>query len=251
MGQLLEIIDCWGENAVRLLFPPSCAFCHRDLDQESSTRGLCDCCAVTIAPPGVAHCPRCGLRYPAGVPRGADCERCRGTRPAFEAVWTLGAYDDLLRRAVLRGKRPPGQILIGALTRLFAERHASSLRAWNPELIVPAPLHWLRRVWRGANSPETIGETLGHQLRVPCAAFAIQRRRFTRPQAGLPHRERRANVRGAFRISNRCNLTGARVLLVDDILTTGATLTELARVVRAAGAAAIAVAILARAEGPL
>lgn len=250
MGQLLEIIDCWGEGAARLLFPPACAFCQSDLDEEASRRRLCERCAVIIAPLGIAHCPRCGLRYPAGVPRGADCEHCRGKRPAFEAVWTLGAYDDLLRRAVLRGKQASGQLLIGALAQLCAERHAPTLRAWKPDLLIPTPLHWVRRVWRGANSPETMAEWLGFELQIPCASFAMQRRRLTRPQAGLPHHERRANVRDAFRVNPRCDLRGVRVLLVDDILTTGATLTEQARVVRTAGAAAVAAVVLARAETP-
>lgn len=253
MSQLGEIISDCGASVARLLFPPACAFCHRDLEDEFSRRRLCERCAVMLAPLGIEHCPRCGLRIPPGVPRGARCEQCRTRRPAYEAVWTLGAYDDLLRRAVLRGKRPEGQILMAALAGLLLERHAASLHAWNADLLVPTPLFWLRRAWRGANSPETIVEALGKELRVPAPSFAVRRRRWTRPQAGLPQRERGPNVRGAFRASKpkQCDFHGARVLLVDDILTSGATLTELARVVRDAGAAAVAVVVIARAEAPL
>jgi ComF family protein len=251
MLRVAKIIDCWGEGAARLLFPPACAFCQRELEEAQQAGTLCERCAVMIAPVGVAHCPRCGLRFPPGVPQGVDCEQCRGTRPAFERVWTLGSYDDLLRTAVLRGKRPQGQLLIGALTRLLLGRQVESLHTWNADLVVPTPLYWLRRAWRGSNSPETIAELLALELGIPCAPFGLQRRRMTRPQAGLPHRERRANVRDAFRASKRCDFRDARVLLVDDILTTGATLTELAKVVRAAGATAVGVVVLARAEGPV
>jgi ComF family protein len=249
---LLQDLILDGGNAVaRLLFPPTCPFCFRDYDGNSGRPMLCDRCAVTIAPPGIERCPRCALRRPAGVPRGDDCDRCHSRRPAFERVWTLGEYDDLLRQAVLRGKKTGGQILVAALTRLLLEQHARSLCAWNADLLVPTPLYWMRRLWRGANSPEIIGETLAADLHVSCEPFALRRRRWTRPQSGLPPRERTANVRGAFRVSKRCNLQGARVLLVDDILTSGATLTEMAKIVRAAGATAVATVVLARAEEPL
>ncbi len=253
MNPLGEIICDCGASVARLLFPSACAFCHRDLEDEFSRRTLCERCAVMLAPLGIEHCPRCGLRYPPGVPCGPDCEQCRARRPAYEAAWTLGAYDDLLRHAVLRGKRPQGQILMAALASLLYERHATSLHAWNADLLAPTPLFWLRRAWRGANSPETIAETLGEKLCVPAPAFAVRRKRWTRPQAGLPQRERGPNVRGAFRAGRPkyCDFHGARVLLVDDILTSGATLTELARVVRDAGAAAVAVVVIARAEAPL
>jgi predicted amidophosphoribosyltransferase len=253
MIQLGEIFHECGTSIARLMFPPACAFCHRDVEDEYLRRKLCERCAVMLAPLGIEHCPRCGLRYPPGVLRGADCEQCRTRRPAYEAVWTLGAYDDLLRRAVLRGKRPEGQILMAALASLLYERHADSLHAWSADLLAPTPLFWLRRAWRGANSPETIAETLGKELLVPAPSFAVRRRRWTRPQAGLPQRERGPNVRGAFRAGKpkHCDFRGARVLLVDDILTSGATLTEMARVVRDAGASAVAAVVIARAEAPL
>lgn len=250
MAQVLPAIGRFGEGAANLLFPPACAFCARELDDQRAHRALCDSCTHTLAPIGERRCPRCGLRIPAGLLRAADCEQCRGTRQAFELVWSLGEYADLLRRATLRTKRATGQVLASALSRLCVERFASELRDWRPTMIVPTPLHWLRRLWRGANGPETIAEVLSKELQVPCETFGVRRRRFTRLQAGLPPRERRKNVRGAFRASKHCDFSQARVLLVDDILTTGATLGELAHMVREAGASAVAVLVLARASQP-
>ena len=162
----------------------------------------------------------------------------------------MGEYDDLLRAAVLRAKRPAGQVLARALARLAIERHGDALRAWAPDLVVPAPMHWLRRAWRGANSPETVAELAAGAVAAADARSGLRRQRFTQPQAKLPERERRANVRGAFRVTRSCNFQDARVLLVDDILTTGATLGEMGRVVRAAGAAAVAALVIARASQP-
>ncbi len=190
------------------------------------------------------------MRYPDGAPQGADCVHCRDFRQTYDRAWALGEYSDQLRQAVLRGKRPAGQLLIGALARLCAIRHGEALRAWKADLIVPTPLHWVRRVWRGGNNSDTIAEVFGKELGVPNAPLGLKRRYYTRPQAGLPQRERRTNVRGAFRASKGCDFSGARVLLVDDILTTGATLGEMAKVVREAGASAVAVVVLARAIGP-
>jgi ComF family protein len=138
-------------------------------------------------------------------------------------------------------------LLIGALTHLCLTRHGEALRAWNADLVVPAPLHWLRRVWRGGNSSDAIAEVLGRQLGVPSPSFALKRKYYTRPQAGLPQRERRTNVRGAFQASKRCDFHGARVLLVDDILTTGTTAHECALALRAADARTVSVVTFARA----
>jgi ComF family protein len=249
MPRALAIIENMRDGAVNLLFPPECACCYAELEPDPR-RFLCERCTVTVAPPGIARCPRCAMRFAPGLPHGADCQACRGEKQYYEAVWALGEYHDLLRKAVLRGKRPGGQILAGALTQLCFDRHTEALHSWRADLVVPTPLHWMRRFWRGANSPESMAELLSFELGIPCAPHGLQRRRFTQLQAGLPRRERKANVRGAFAASAKCDLQGARVLLVDDILTTGATLGEMAKTVRAAGAAAVAAVVLARAVGP-
>ncbi len=238
-----------GRKIADLVFPPACAFCQGELLEEDRELRLCGRCVHTLAPLGVARCPRCGLRIPGGLTRGEDCESCRGNCQSFEAVWTLGEYEDLLRGAALRGKRPEGQELVTSLSRLAFERHGNEIRDWRPDLIVPTPMHWLRRTWRGANSPEIVAEAVATALKVPYARFGLRRQRFTKPQAGLPQRERRSNVRGAFRVNAGYDFQDARVLLVDDILTTGATLGEMGRVARVAGASAVAVLVLARASG--
>jgi ComF family protein len=149
---------------------------------------------------------------------------------------------------VLRIKRPHDRALAVALADLLAERSAQALVAAGIEVVVPVPMHWTRRAWRGANSPETIAARLAARLRVPLATELLVRRRRTAPQASLSAPKRRANVRGAFRVRPHADLLGARVLLVDDILTTGATLNEAAKTLANAGSGEITVAVLARAE---
>jgi predicted amidophosphoribosyltransferase len=118
-----------------------------------------------------------------------------------------------------------------------------------PELVVPVPMFWLQRMWRGANAAESLSVAAAAELRLPVAKGLLVCRRFLRKQSTLRPPERRRNVRHAFRASWRYNIRGARLLLVDDVMTTGATAQETARVLKAAGAAAVYVAAAARGTG--
>jgi predicted amidophosphoribosyltransferase len=181
MVETLNRHEWGGRKLADLVFPPACAFCQGELREEDQELRLCGRCVHTLAPLGVARCPRCGLRIPGGLKRGEDCESCRGNRQSFETVWTLGEYEYLLRGAALRGKRPEGQELVASLARLAIERHGAELRDWRPDLVVPTPMHWLRRAWRGANSPEIVADAVATALKVPYARFGLRRQRFTLP----------------------------------------------------------------------
>lgn len=161
----------------------------------------------------------------------------------------LGAYEGALRTAVLQLKRPWGRPLAMSLGDLLADVCGSSLHAAQPDAVVPVPMHWSRKMWRGVNSAETLAECVARRLELPMAAHLLSRSKRTAPQARLSIPRRRANVRGAFRAGKHRDLAGARILLIDDIMTTGATLNEAARILRAAGAESISVAVLARAPG--
>ena len=225
-------------------FPASAAVCQQPL--ETSTHGLfCDACRRQFV--DADGCPRCGVSVAAAT---ADhCPKCRDQSAHFAGVTRLGPYAAALRTAVLAVKRPQRRALALALGDLLAEERAARLASWGLDAVLPVPMHWSRRLWRGANSPETIAERLAHRLGLPLAGHLLQRRRRTAPQAALPPTRRARNVRGAFRARPHADLAGARLLLVDDIMTTGATVNEAAKVLRQAGAAAVTVAVLARAEG--
>lgn len=177
------------------------------------------------------------------------CPHCRGQRLHFDAALRLGTYEGALRSAVLRMKRPWGRPLAMTLGDLLAESLASQLHALRCDAVIPVPMHWSRKMWRGVNGAETIAERVTRHLNVPLAARLLARSKRTAPQARLSTPRRLANVRGAFRARPHRDLAGARLLLVDDIMTTGATLNEAARVLRRSGADFVAVAVLARAPG--
>jgi ComF family protein len=146
-------------------------------------------------------------------------------------------------------KRLSGEALTIAVADLLCDRQGQQIAAFRCDSIVPIPMHWTRRAVRGTNSAEIIAEVLSRRLGLPVAGRRLVRRRKTLPQFNLNPSGRIRNIRRAFRLSAGYHCSAARVLLVDDILTTGATCNEAAKVLRAAGATRVAVAVVARAEG--
>jgi ComF family protein len=234
-----------ASDTLDVALPRQCAWCEADLDESARDARLCGACVAKLARPVRPRCSRCAAPAPAAA-TGAACRDCGGRRLAFEAVWTLGDYHDELREAVLATKPRRGEPLAWALADLLWRRHGEAVSAWRPSVVTYVPMHWRRRFARRANAPELIAASLARRLAVDCRKLAT-RRRPTRHQGDLTRVERQRNVRGAFRLAwGRPPLTGKRVLLVDDILTTGATANEVARVLRKAGAEAVRVAIVAR-----
>jgi len=158
----------------------------------------------------------------------------------------LGAYGGILRQAVLQAKRPRGDDVAAALATLLHRHHATTILAWKPDVVVPVPMHWWRRIQRGASAADGIAARLGRLAAIPVGRW-VRRRRATVMQNRLPFESRRANVRDAFAVS-RGVVMGKRVLLVDDVVTTGGTLAACRRALSMAGAAAVHVAVVARAD---
>jgi predicted amidophosphoribosyltransferase len=161
----------------------------------------------------------------------------------------LAQYAGLLRIAVLRLKQAKDPTLAMAFAHLLVDQCGERLAALAADVVVPMPMHWTRRVWRGVNNPDFLARTVAQRLHLPCAPHLLCMQRRTLPQTGLTRGRRLANVRGAFRAPPHSDLSGSRVLLVDDVMTTGATAGEAARTLRRAGVGMVAIAVLARAEG--
>ncbi len=187
---------------------------------------------------------------PDGVAATASCPACKDFALQFHSVYPLGRYEGALRELVLETKRLSAEAVSLAIGRLMALRLGEKLAAFRPDALLPVPMHWAKRLVRGVNSPDLLAEVLGRKLGVP-VVHSLARTRYTGPQKNLLPRERFRNVRGAFRLrrSDRRRWENARLLLIDDILTTGATCSEAARLLVQAGAAAVSVAVAARADG--
>jgi ComF family protein len=172
------------------------------------------------------------------------CALCRSGLRGFDAAWCYGAYEGVLRKLIHLYKygrirplaRPLGRLLDAALP--ADERF---------DLVAPMPLHWLRQYSRGFNQSDLLARAVAHTRGIPLVR-AVRRRRSTRPQAGLSNTRRRANVAGAFVVRDPRRVRGLRVLLVDDVMTTGATAGACAAALKRAGAKSVALLALARVD---
>jgi ComF family protein len=234
------------DRSVDLVFPPRCALCAADLPEMHDRILVCGGCRKQIVSNEPA-CPRCACHVARIEQDG--CVQCREAKLRFDAAVRLGDYQETLRRAILRIKQSNEQALAKSLADLLAACRNDELERLNIDVVVPIPLHWRRRLMRGHNSAAVLAERVACSLGKPMAEFLLARERHTRPQFDLPPGGRWDNVRGAFRVKPHRELSGARVLLVDDILTTGATSSEVAKTLRKSGASFVAVCVLARAEG--
>ncbi|MGH7136677.1 MAG: phosphoribosyltransferase family protein [Pirellulales bacterium] len=230
-----------------LLFPARCALCDGELETAHEPL-LCAACQFRLVPAAPPRCPRCALTLRQALVTDEGCPQCVGERFHFSRAWTIGDYAGELREAVLRMKQACEEPLSAALADFAWNRIGAELLAWRPDFVAPVPMHWLRRWFRGTNSPATLAELLARRLNCRLAASLIVRRRFTRSQSGLSPPERLANVRGAFRLRRPAKAAGKSMLLIDDVLTTAATTNEIARLLMRAGASAVGVAVIARAD---
>jgi ComF family protein len=230
-----------------LLLPEACHLCTAPLPAEASC--FCTTCRPQLLADPSEVCPRCaGTIGPFAIAEGR-CRHCRSENYAFEQVIRLGPYDGLLRDAVLRLKRHQAEGLAEVLGELLGERAVQRLASAGIEAIVPVPLHAWRRLLRGYNQSASLARGLATRLRVPILSRALRRTRNTPSQVRQTPAARRENVRGAFQALMGVELAGRPVLLVDDVMTTGATAHEASRALRAAGVGKIHVAVLARATG--
>ncbi len=232
-----------------LLFPPSCTSCHQDIDLPPDEILLCPQCRAAFQPEAINYCLRCGAILPDQPATSDGCELCPAERPAYDAVVTLGPYRGPLQEAVLRMKVPAGEPLCRAVCRLYMKHRREELAKFAIDCVVPVPMHWRRWIARGTNCPEVLAAELARLLRAPAIAELLVRRRHTQVQRTLKPQDRWRNVRGAFAVRKGYDLRGTRVLLVDDVLTTGATCNEAARVLKRAGSAIVVVAALAKGGG--
>jgi len=229
-----------------LLFPDDCRLCGEPL-REISRVSVCSRCLNLPEPLSADYfCASCRTPFLNASPLDENglCALCRNGLRGFDAAYSYGGYEGALRELIHLFKyngvyslaKPLGKHLAAALPR--DERF---------DAVVPMPLHWLRRWRRGFNQSELLAREIGRRLGVPVVC-AVRRKRSTESQAGLSNAKRRVNVAGAFEPKRGRPLEGKRVLLIDDVMTTGATAAACAAAAKLAGARYVALLALARTD---
>jgi ComF family protein len=219
-------------NLTELLFGGTCFLCR-----GAASRLLCAACDADLPRLSALRCPRCALESP----RGEVCGRCLAERPDYDATRAALAYefpgDALVHALKFRGELALAGLLGGVLAKV--------VMAEDVDCVVPVPLSAERLQRRGYNHAAEIARHVARRIsKLPVELQLCVRSRDTPPQMELPFAERQRNVRGAFRCTR--SALGRRIAVVDDVMTTGATLNEIASVLKAAGASRVVNWVVAR-----
>jgi ComF family protein len=223
------------DRLLSVLVPPLCASCR---EPELSGSAVCPPCRALLVALPDPRCGRCGAPV---VTAGRRCPECRGRALSFRSAWAPFAYEATARRLVVALKTRGATRAAAFMAREIAARAPPALLAGT---LVPVPAHPARRRREGLNHAASLATALGRAARMPLAD-PLARRRSSTPQVGLARRERIAGARDSVVV--RRAPPGGRLVLVDDVYTTGATLDACARVLARAGAREVAALTFARA----
>lgn len=229
--------------AVDFVYPPACLMCGREVDRAAVS--FCESCFDELQPNIPGECPRCGSPVGQYVDLTTGCGQCQRESFAFDRVVRLGVYDSTMRQACLRAKASSGSNISRGLARTLVQTKRSLFDELQPELIVPIPEHWTRRFLHSHYAAEAISFEISRALKLPLNRFALYKSRRTPKQAISPLFERKAQQSSSFEVRSNARLSGKSILLVDDILTTGATASAAARVLKNGGAKRVFVAVIA------
>jgi ComF family protein len=226
-------------------FPPLCHVC-RTFIPDAGPLHICPACLEQMKAVGQPLCHICGIPF---IGAGADhiCGNCHKQPPSYDAARAAFIYDGHCRTLIHSFKYNNKIHLRRPLALLAGQRLQEFISTRAPDLIIPVPLHVKRLRSRGFNQAVLLGELLARVWRLPLERQALKRVRWTEPQINLSADKRHDNVKGAFAVSAGFAVAGKRVLLIDDVLTTGSTAKECATVLKRAGAIDVTVITVARA----
>ena len=230
-----------------IVYPQFCAVCGRKTSGAHG-RPVCPACLKLTTPLAAPLCQRCGmpLRQLTDA-TAAGCRNCRRVRLFFDRAISVFEYNPVMKIIIHQLKYRRKTALADPLAERMTGFLANHLPLARIDMVTCVPLHPRRRRTRGFNQSHLLGKHMADRLNLPYQESVLRRIRQSKVQAVSSYEQRRDNIADAFRLSDPQAVSGKTVLLVDDVLTTGATLNECSRVLKAAGATHVFVATLARA----
>jgi ComF family protein len=212
-------------------------YCTLCTSYHGGRLGICENCLSDLPWHISPQCPQCGL-----VSDGRTCGNCLAAPPSFDASTSLFTYDFPLDRLLQQYKYKENLQLANTFATMLHARLIEDPR--KIDLIIPMPMHAKRLKERGFNQALEIAKIVSASTNIPLDYNACQRVKLTPPQASLPLKERSKNIRGVFECPK--DLTGLNIAMIDDVMTTGASLDELAKTLKRAGAAHVECWVIAR-----
>jgi len=232
------------QATVSLLYPATCTICGKSL---RAGKYLCDLCDMKVPRIVAPFCRRCSEPFEGSITGAFTCANCAHRTIYFDAAVAAYRGRGIVREIIHEFKYARQMHLRHLVARwLRAALDDERVRDVSFDLIVPVPLHPARQRERGFNQATLLAELLSADISLPSKPV-LERIRYTTTQTALDRSERMENLHNAFRLRKNANVRGLRVLLIDDVLTTGSTLSECARVLKRAGAISVHAATAARA----
>jgi ComF family protein len=240
MQQVLTTGKSLLSVVLALLYPPRCPACSAP---SSAVGNLCGTCAAQIRTIAAPHCQCCGSPFAYAMEMEL-CALCAHQRPPYTVARAVWVYNDISRRLIGAMKYADRSTDVDRYGKLLALAGRDVLREVN--VIIPIPLHWRRLISRRYNQSAWLAYALSKHTQVPVDVTSLKRIRHTKPQARCDLKDRAKNIRRAFAVMHHERLRDKIIVLVDDVITTGATLEEATQVLLKAGAREVRVLTLAK-----
>lgn len=247
-GYAFRVVKDVLDRVVEVLLPPQCFGCGSRVEIQGA---LCAECWNRIQFIEKPYCPQLGIPFPYETGEGVLSAEAIAHPPIYDRARAVASFDDMARHLV-HGLKYGDRMECAPLMGRWMARAGKELLA-DADLIVPVPLYRSRLWWRCYNQSALLATEIGSLGRIPVRLRLLQRIRATKAQTGLRYADRKKNVSGAFQVSSgdENSARGKRILLVDDVLTTGATVGACAKVLKKAGAKDVDVLVFARVVDPV
>ncbi len=226
-----------------IFFPLVCAGCGKQINTNSL---FCAECQESIQVITLPFCQICGRPFPLKYTSTHVCGGCLKNPPFFKAARSVFIYTEPIKRSIIQFKFKGNTALANDLAKMLLFHLQDFLGQIKPETVIPVPLHLKRLRERGYNQCVLLAQIIAKYLKIPCEKMVLKKVKPTLPQVGLSQAQRHKNVKGSFAVIHPQLVKGKRILLIDDVFTTGSTVNECAKVLHKAGASGVWVATLSR-----
>lgn len=229
------------QKAINYVFPFRCSACSNLTD---SSDGICGSCWPKFNFITKPYCDICCEKFQVNLGEDAICGRCISHKPKVDTMRSLLEFAPDTKKLIHKFKYNDKTSLGKFFAKLLYNRFEQELK--DVDLIVPVPMHKFKRIFRGYNPPQILASELAKQMNKPTVPELLIKEKMTKNQVGLSRAQRSKNLSGSFAVSKNFDVTGKVILLVDDVLTTGATSNECSKILKKSGASVVKLVTIAK-----